>query len=92
MEEKSATTEDKKTEVFVAHMKRQWMLCDPSDHSCKNKNKRSDVLHSKLLSKDLSAHNKLIILIYSAVFILRTEVTEDILQEVDKAKLMKLYN
>ena len=91
MEEKSATTEDKKTEVFVAHMKRQWMLWDPSDHSCKNKNKRSDVLHSKSRSKDLSAHNKLII-IYPAVFISRAEVTKDILQEVDKVKLMKLYN
>ena len=74
-------------------MKQQWMLWDPPDHSCKKKNKRSDVLHSKSLSKDLSAHNKLIIIyIYPAVFILRAEVPEDILQEVDKAKLMKLYN
>ena len=88
--EKSATTEDKKIEVFVARMKQQWMLWDPSDHSCKKKNKRSDVLLSKSPSKDLSAHNKLII-IHPAVFILRAEVTEDILQAVDKAKLMKLY-
>ena len=53
MEEKTATTGDKKTDVFMAKLDHQWMLYDPSDHSCKNTNKRRDVIYSKFPSEDL---------------------------------------
>ena len=34
----------KKTEICIARLEHQQMLWDPSDHSCKNGNKRKDAL------------------------------------------------
>ena len=42
MEEEAATREGKETEVFTAKQEHQWMLGNPSDPSCKKRNKRRD--------------------------------------------------
>ena len=60
IEEETATTDDKKIKVFMAQLEHQWMLWDPSDHSCKNRNKSSNVIRGKLPSKDLGMMESLL--------------------------------
>ena len=42
-----------KSEVFIAQSEHLWMPWDPSDHSCKNRKKRRDVLQGNSPSEDL---------------------------------------
>ena len=78
MEEETTTTEDKKIDVFTARLEHQRMLWNPSDHSCKHRNKTSNVLRGKSPGEVWGADSPLFLL-------LKIGVTEDILREVDRS-------
>ena len=48
-----------KREVFIAWQEHQQILRNPSDYSCKHRNKRRDVLHSESSGKDLGMDSML---------------------------------
>ena len=59
MEEETATTMNKKADVFIAQLEHQWMLWDPSDHSCKKRDEKRDVVHGKSPHEDWGADSPL---------------------------------
>ena len=59
IEEETATTEYK-NEVFTAHLEHQRMQWELSDHNCRNRNNRRDVL-LKQITETLNTDNLLLL-------------------------------